>query len=47
MEVLELTGTMKQMVFDHSTIALEEEVRRIGFTEEELARYGIRKAATA
>jgi UDP-N-acetylmuramate dehydrogenase len=47
LEVLELTGTMKQMAFDRSTIALEEEVRRIGFSEEELARYEIRKAATA
>lgn len=47
MEVLELTGTMKQMAYDHSSIELEEEVRRIGFSDEEIARYELRKAATA
>lgn len=47
LEVLELTGAMKQMAFDHSGIVLEEEVRRIGFSAEQLGRFDLRKAATA
>jgi UDP-N-acetylmuramate dehydrogenase len=36
MDVLELTGRMKQLAYSHSGMVLEEEVRRIGFTPEEL-----------
>lgn len=35
-EVIELTGKMKQLAYSHAGVILEEEVRRIGFTQEEL-----------
>ena len=44
-EVLELTGKMKQLAYKHSAIQLEEEVRRIGFSEEELDEFSPRQAA--
>jgi UDP-N-acetylmuramate dehydrogenase len=45
-EVLELTGKMKRMAFDHAGIVLEEEVRRIGFTTDELTRYDVPRTVT-
>ncbi|GMV65092.1 MAG: UDP-N-acetylmuramate dehydrogenase [Candidatus Omnitrophica bacterium] len=36
-DVLKLTGKMKRMAFAHAGVVLEEEVRRIGFTNNELA----------
>lgn len=36
-DVLELTGKMKRLAYSHAGVVLEEEVRRIGFSEEELA----------
>lgn len=38
-DVLCLTAKMKKLAYDHAGVILEEEVRRIGFTPEELARY--------
>lgn len=35
-DVLELTKKMKQLVYSHAGVILEEEVRRIGFSPEEL-----------
>jgi UDP-N-acetylmuramate dehydrogenase len=35
-DVLQLTGQMKQMAYEHAGVILEEEVRRIGFSEDEL-----------
>lgn len=35
-DVIELTGKMKHLAYTHSGVVLEEEVRRIGFTQEEL-----------
>lgn len=40
-EVLELTGKMKRMAFESAGVVLEEEVRRIGFSPEELALYDL------
>ena len=35
-QVIELTGKMKQLAYESAGVVLEEEVRRIGFNEEEL-----------
>ncbi|MCA9430818.1 MAG: UDP-N-acetylmuramate dehydrogenase [Candidatus Omnitrophica bacterium] len=43
-EVLELTAIMKRIAFESAGVALEEEVRRIGFTEDELAATEIVRA---
>lgn len=45
-DVLELTRAMKQLAFDHAGVILEEEVRRIGFTPEELSRRAVHAPAT-
>lgn len=36
-DVLQLTGMMKKLAYAHAGVVLEEEVRRIGFTHEDLA----------
>ena len=43
-EVLELTGKMKQLAYERTAIRLEEEVRRIGFSDEELNEFSPRQA---
>jgi UDP-N-acetylmuramate dehydrogenase len=45
-DVLALTGRMKQMAFSHAGVILEEEVRRIGFTSEEISRHSLLQPTT-
>ena len=45
-DVLELTAQMKKLAYDHAGVLLEEEVRRIGFTAEDLSQHERKGAVT-
>jgi UDP-N-acetylmuramate dehydrogenase len=45
-DVLELAAKMKKLAYDHAGVLLEEEVRRIGFTAEDLSQHEWKGAAT-